>query len=69
MLVVWVQDRELFGGDVIHACELTSKNLHIAEGKRVLVVGAGKSAIDACVAATEVSASVTNVFRQVSICQ
>ena len=62
---VFEQGRAEFNGKIIHAHELTSENLHWAEGKHVVVIGAGKSAVDASVAASEVAASVTNVFRKV----
>lgn len=50
---------------MIHGCELTTDKLSIAQGRQVIVLGAGKSAIDASVAAAEVAISVTNVFRRV----
>ena len=60
-----MQGKEVFSGRVIHASELSTDNLHLARGKRVVVCGAGKSALDASVAAAQVATSVTNVFRQV----
>lgn len=69
-LLVCLQGRQLFEHPVIHANQLTTRNLELAKDKHVIVIGSGKSAVDAAVAASEVAASVTNVFRKVlAICQ
>lgn len=50
---------------MIHARDLTTSNLHLAKGRHVVVIGSGKSALDASVAAAEVAASTKNVFKTV----
>lgn len=54
-------DAEVFEGQMMHAESFKKKN--IAAGKRVIVVGGGKSAIDCAVAASEVADKSTLLFR------
>lgn len=59
------QGRECFSGKHIIAKELTTENLGIAKGKRVVVIGSAKSALDVAGAAGEIAESVTMLCRQV----
>ena len=61
-----MQNREAFQGTEILAKQLTTDNLHVATGKRVVVIGSAKSALDVAGAAGEVAESVTMICRQVS---
>lgn len=54
------QDR--FTGQILHSSQLTDPET--IKGKRVIVVGAGKSALDCASAAAEHAASATLVFRK-----
>ena len=54
-------DQELFKGEVITERDITS--LDVFNGKRVVVVGYGKSALDMATLAAERSAQVHHVFR------
>ncbi|KAK3282689.1 hypothetical protein CYMTET_9584 [Cymbomonas tetramitiformis] len=54
-------DSQDFAGEIIHSCEFT--DLGIVDDKRVVVVGAGKSAIDCATVAATVARKVTMVFR------
>lgn len=56
-------DADLFEGEIMHAASFQDKE--IAAGKKVIVVGGGKSAIDCAVAASEVAESATLLFREV----
>ncbi|AUT02699.1 K+ transport protein [Nostoc sp. CENA543] len=51
------------GGQVLHTTEFN--NTSIVEGKRVVVVGLGKSATDIATLSADVSAKCTMVFRQI----
>jgi cation diffusion facilitator CzcD-associated flavoprotein CzcO len=65
MHLLYHQGAELFAGRQMHARDL--KDASIANGQRVVVIGAGKTALD-CAAEVVVSsraASVTWLFRQV----
>ena len=55
-------NREVYNGEVIHNSELKSQTQ--LQGKRVAVLGYGKSATDAVLEATEVSAESHLIFRQ-----
>ena len=70
MANVLFQDRDCFKGREIIARELTTENLDIARGKRVVVIGSAKSALDVAGAAGEVAESVKMLSRQVgsSVC-
>ena len=48
------------------ARELTTARLPELAGRHVVVLGCGKSAVDACAAAAEVAASTTMLFRKVA---
>ena len=61
-----MQNRDTFQGTEMLAKQLTTENLTVATGKRVVVVGSAKSALDVAGAAGEVAESVTMVCRQVS---
>ncbi|HSK66481.1 MAG TPA: NAD(P)-binding domain-containing protein, partial [Anaerolineales bacterium] len=54
-------DQELFKGDILTERDVTS--LDVFEGKRVVVVGYGKSALDMTTLAAERAAQVHHVFR------
>jgi dimethylaniline monooxygenase (N-oxide forming) len=54
--------RDRFAGDVLHVSALKSRDR--IEGKRVLVVGYGKSATDAALEAAAVATETTIVFRE-----
>jgi len=56
-------DSELFEGKMMHAESFQEKD--IAAGKKVIVVGGGKSAIDCVNAASDVAESATLLFREV----
>ena len=47
------------------ARQLTTQNLDIAKGKKVVVVGSAKTALDVAGAAAEVADSVTMLARKV----
>jgi len=51
-----------FKGKIIHSCMFTDKSM--AEGKKAVVVGGGKSAVDCAVAASKTGASSTLLFRK-----
>lgn len=53
--------QEKFGGQILHAYDL--QNLEILKGKKVAVVGYGKSATDMALASSTVAAKTTNIFR------
>lgn len=57
-----VRDRGRFAGKVLHSSQLGS--VGIGPGQRVVVVGAGKSALDCAAMAARRAASSTLVFRQ-----
>lgn len=57
-----VQGREIFKGDIVHSSQFTNREM--IRGKRVVVVGAGKSALDCAACAAEHAASSTLVFRK-----
>jgi dimethylaniline monooxygenase (N-oxide forming) len=65
-LHVPVQGADKFQGKQLHAKQFTDAS--IATGKRVVVIGAGKSALDRAseIASSRTAASVTWLFRQVS---
>ncbi|HKG91889.1 MAG TPA: FAD-dependent oxidoreductase [Gemmatimonadaceae bacterium] len=56
-----IDGRDAFAGAVVHSSELT--DLDLADGKRVVVVGAGKSALDCAAAVAPRARSCTLVFR------
>lgn len=56
-----VEGRERFAGLVAHSSEFTDP--HLVQGKRVIVVGAGKSALDCATWAARHGQSCTLVFR------
>ena len=60
-----VQGADKFKGTQLHAKQFTDAS--IAAGKRVVVLGAGKSALDRAseLASSRTAASVTWLFRQV----
>ena len=58
------QGQEGFRGLQLCARDLTTDRLADLAGKRVVVLGCGKSAVDACAAAAEVAASTTMLFRK-----
>jgi dimethylaniline monooxygenase (N-oxide forming) len=60
--ILKLKDAESFQGKIIHNSELQSKEQ--LEGKKVVVVGYGKSATDAAVLAADYAASSTIVFRE-----
>ena len=60
-----VQGMDSFKGLQLVARDLTTQRLPELAGKRVLVLGCGKSAVDACAAAAEVAACTTMLFRKV----
>ena len=62
-----MQNRDAFQGTEIIAKQLTTKNLSVAKGKRVVVIGSAKSALDVAGAAGEVAESVTMLCRQVTL--
>ena len=62
-----LQDREPFKGKEIVARQLTTQNLHIAEGSKVVVIGSAKTALDVAGAAAEVAETVTVLARKVSL--
>ena len=64
-----LQNRDAFQGTETLAKQLTTENLSVAHGKRVVVIGSAKSALDVAGAAGEVAESVTMLCRQVSLCQ
>jgi dimethylaniline monooxygenase (N-oxide forming) len=51
-----------FQGEIVHSCTFTDKEQ--AKGKKVVVVGGGKSAVDNCVAAAKTGISATLVARE-----
>jgi len=57
-----IRGAEIFGGEIIHNSELQSKAQ--LDGKRVVVVGYGKSATDAAILAADHAEQATTVFRQ-----
>ena len=59
-----LQGQEGFRGLQLCARDLTTDRLADLAGKRVVVLGCGKSAVDACAAAAEVAASTTMLFRK-----
>jgi cation diffusion facilitator CzcD-associated flavoprotein CzcO len=61
-----VQDQDKFPGVVLTGQGLTRIDMKNGEGKRVVVVGAGKSALDAAGNFAEVASSVTMLTRKVS---
>ena len=63
-----MQNRDAFQGTEIIAKQLTTENLSVASGKRVVVIGSAKSALDVAGAAGEVAELVTMLCRQVSLC-
>ena len=65
---VAMQNRDAFQGTEILAKQLTTKNLLVASGKQVVVIGSAKSALDVAGAAGEVADSVTMLCRQVTLC-
>merc|ERR1719343_20413 len=54
---------DLFEGKTMHASEF--QRTDVAAGKKIIVVGGGKSAIDCVVAASDVAESATLLFREV----
>jgi dimethylaniline monooxygenase (N-oxide forming) len=56
-----VPGRQRFSGAVLHSSELTAERVR---GKHVVVVGAGKSALDCAMVAAEEGAACTLVFRR-----
>lgn len=60
-----LQAREAFKGKEIVARQLSTPNLHIAEGKKVVVIGSAKTALDVAGAAGEVAEAVTVLARKV----
>jgi dimethylaniline monooxygenase (N-oxide forming) len=56
-----VQGRERFAGAVLHSSQLTTPE--IMRGRRVIIVGAGKSALDCAALAAREAAAATLVFR------
>ena len=60
-----LQDRSSFAGKEIIARQLTTQNLPLAAGKRVVVIGSAKTALDVAGAAAEVAESVTLLARKV----
>ena len=61
----YMQGQESFQGEVLFARDLTTDALPQLKGKRVVVLGSGKSSVDACAAAAEVAGSTVNLFRKV----
>lgn len=57
-----IEGREKFKGEIIHSSEFT--NSEMIRDKRVVVVGAGKSALDCAAFAAEYAASSTLVYRK-----
>jgi dimethylaniline monooxygenase (N-oxide forming) len=57
-----IKDRARFAGKVLHSSQLSS--VDIGSGQRVVVVGAGKSALDCVAMAARRAAFSTLVFRQ-----
>lgn len=57
-----VRGRSEFKGEVLHSCTFTDN--HVAAGKKVVVVGGGKSAVDNAVSAARVGTSSTLLFRE-----
>ena len=57
-----IEGRESFSGSVIHSSEMSNRGM--LRGKRVVVVGAGKSALDCASVAAHEAASSTLVFRR-----
>lgn len=53
---------EHFGGSIVHSSQVPGENA--LAGRRVVVVGAGKSALDCAAAASEVAGACTLVFRR-----
>ena len=60
----YLQGLQSFRGLQLCARELTTDRLAELAGKRVVVLGCGKSSVDACAAAAEVAASTTMLFRK-----
>lgn len=60
-----LQGRPVFTGREITARQLTTRALPTAAGKRVVVVGSAKTALDVAGAAAEVAESVTMLARKV----
>lgn len=56
-----IEGTERFTGTILHSSELNDKEM--VEGKRVIVVGAGKSAVDCAAVAAKHARSCTSVFR------
>ena len=59
-----LQGLQGFRGLQLVARELTTARLPELAGKRVVVLGCGKSSVDACAAAAEVAGSTTMLFRK-----
>ena len=57
-----IDGNEQFAGPVVHSSQFTDTSL--VEGKRVIVVGAGKSALDCATVAARHAQSCTLVFRE-----
>jgi cation diffusion facilitator CzcD-associated flavoprotein CzcO len=53
---------ESFGGEILHSCTFLDKEQ--VRGKRVVVVGGGKSAVDNAVSAAKAGASSTLLYRE-----
>ena len=62
-----LQDRATFKGKEIVARQLTTQNLHLAEGRKVVVIGSAKTALDVAGAAAEVAETVTVLARKVGL--
>lgn len=57
-----IEGRERFAGSILHSSEMVDPDM--LDGKRVLVVGAGKSALDCASVAAREAVSSTLVFRR-----
>ncbi|MDX1687588.1 MAG: NAD(P)/FAD-dependent oxidoreductase [Candidatus Promineifilaceae bacterium] len=56
-----IEGTERFSGSILHSSQFTDAEM--VEGKRVIVVGAGKSAVDCAAVAAKHARSCTSVFR------
>ena len=61
-----MQDKAAYRGKDILARELSTANLDMAKGKRVIVIGSAKTALDAAGASAEVADSLIMLSRKVS---
>ena len=61
-----MQGQKDYQGSTLVARDLTWDRLQELRGRRVVVLGGGKSAVDACAAAVDVASSVVMLYRKVS---